>query len=496
VKRRRTQSILYHLVGVLLSLSLPFSAMPVGVDAAATQSAAGYWHTQGNQIVDAQGQPVILTGVNWFGLETPQYAPHGLWARNWEDLLDQIRALGFNSVRLPYSNQLFDSSSLPNSINYDLNPDLQGLNGLQIMDKIVEGAGERGLKVILDRHRPDSGAQSDLWYTDLYGEERWIADWLMLAQRYAGDDTVVGVDLHNEPHGRATWGSGDPATDWRLAAERAGNAILRENPNLLILVQGVERVGDDWYWWGGNLAGVREHPVRLSQPDQLVYSPHTYGPGVYPQAWFSAPDFPDNLPGIWREHWAYVQQEDIAPVVVGEFGGRSVGDDPEGIWQRTLVAYLRDNQLSYFYWSLNPNSGDTGGVLLDDWQTVNAGKVALLSSYQSPVGGSLDTPPGATAEAVLPPALSTLEIAPPTARPGTGPVTPTLRPVLATATSNVPAETSVALSPSPPPFSQPEGESLTWTLLAYMGMSGLVGAALGFGLAEWRGRRRKGTAHD
>jgi len=64
----------------------------------------------------------------------------------------------------------------------------------------------------------------------------------MLAERYSGVDTVIGVDLHNEPHGPATWGSEDPDTDWRLAAERAGNAILEAQPNLLIIVQGVEQV--------------------------------------------------------------------------------------------------------------------------------------------------------------------------------------------------------------------------------------------------------------
>ena len=88
----------------------------------------------------------------------------------------------------------------------------------------------------------------------------------LLAKRYAGNDAVIGVDLHNEPHGKATWGSGDPATDWRLAAEKAGNAILAANPNLLIIVEGIEQYKGDWYWWGGNLMGARADPVRLNVP--------------------------------------------------------------------------------------------------------------------------------------------------------------------------------------------------------------------------------------
>ena len=51
----------------------------------------------------------------------------------------------------------------------------------------------------------------------------------------------------------------------------------------------VEGVGDDpgapgmddsgaGIWWGEHLAGAKAQPVRLSNPERLVYSPHTYGP--------------------------------------------------------------------------------------------------------------------------------------------------------------------------------------------------------------------------
>jgi endoglucanase len=402
-----------HRWGILLALAVWVGCALPGLARRAQAQGGGYLQAQGGRILDANGNLVIVSGISWFGMETENYAPHGLWARSLDSFLDQIAALGFNTIRLPYSNQLLDPTSQPNGINYDLNPDLKGLNGLEILDRVIAGAGARGLKVILDRHRPDSRGQSELWYTPQYNEERWIGDWVMLAQRYAGDDTVIGADLHNEPHGRATWGSGDPATDWRLAAERAGNAILAVNPNWLIIVQGVQEYQGDSYWWGGNLIGAREHPVRLSIPGRLVYSPHTYGPGVYPQPWFADPRFPENMPEIWDRHWGYLSREGIAPVMVGEFGGRSVRNDKEGIWQRALVAYLKENQISYVYWSLNPNSGDTGGILLDDWQSVDPEKEALLASYQFPLIGSgagveaaTATPPTATPGETAPPPIA------------------------------------------------------------------------------------------
>jgi endoglucanase len=352
-------------------------------------SMSGPLRAVGSKLVDAAGREVHLSGVNWFGFETGTFAPHGLWARNWQDMLDQIAHAGFNTIRLPFSNQLFDPNSVPQGINYQLNPDLVGLKGLALLDRIVQGAGQRGLKIILDQHRPDAWAQSELWYTDHLPESRWISDWVMLAKHFRGNNTIIGADLHNEPHGPATWGDGNPATDWRLAAERAGNAILAANPDWLIIVEGIEQYHGDYYWWGGNLEGAKQFPVQLSEPDKLVYEAHDYGPGVSQQSWFQATNFPQDLPTLWEKHWAYLQQDGIAPVLMGEFGGQSVGQDPEGTWQRSLVDFLKANQISYTYWSWNPDSGDTGGLLENDWKTLDQAKLDILSAYQWPM---LDKP--------------------------------------------------------------------------------------------------------
>lgn len=346
---------------------------------------SGPLSAKGSKLVDAHGREVVLTGVNWFGFETETFAPHGLWARNWESMLDQMVSAGFNTIRLPYTNQMFDADSKPTGINYSLNPDLKGLRGVDLMDRIVKGATDRGLMVLLDRHRPTAEAQTKLWYNEQVTEDRWIKDWTMLAKRYKNNPLVIGADLHNEPSGEATWGSGDRDTDWRLAAERAGNAILKVNPNWLIVVEGIEAYKNNYYWWGGNLMGVKEHPVRLSDPSKLVYSAHDYGPGVWQQSWFSDKDFPKNMPGLWKRHWGYIAEEGTAPVLLGEFGGRSVSPKTtEGIWHRELLDYLKKHGISYTYWSWNPNSGDTGGVLRDDWKTIHKDKLELLKSYQAP----------------------------------------------------------------------------------------------------------------
>src|SRR6266436_1822523 len=241
----------------------------------------GFLSGSHGELVDASGCQVTLTGVNWFGFETSSFAPHGLGVRNWQDMLKQIAHEGFNTLRLPYTNQLFDPGSVPNGINYQLNPDLKGLQGLALMDRIIQGARKVGVKVVLDRHDPTADRRPPLWYTGQIPQTRWINDWVMLAQHYRGNDTVIGADLDNEPHSPATWGDGNPSTDWRLAAEQAGNAILAVNPQWLIIVEGISVFRAVCCGWGANLEGEEMSPVGLRGRKRLVYSPDDNGPGVY-----------------------------------------------------------------------------------------------------------------------------------------------------------------------------------------------------------------------
>lgn len=330
-----------------------------------------YLHTCGSWILDSYGREFRVVGITWSGMEYTAHSPLGLYSRNWHEVLDQITGLSYNTLRLPYTNDMLQPGVAPTLIDYQLNPDLRGLSALEVLDRLVEGARERGLRVILDRHRPTGAAQTPLWYTPEVPEEQWIGDWQMLVRRYQGNDTVVGVDLHNEPHGRATWASGDKSTDWRMAAERAGNALLEVNPYLLVFVQGIDRQGDDLYWWGGDLRGVARQPVELTVPNRVVYSPRDYGPEVYPQGYFSDPRFPDNLPEIWDEHWGYIQKQQIGPVVMGEMGGSKLDDSPDGRWKRALLNYLEANGIGYINWALEPSTfGDPSAVHHDAITTI------------------------------------------------------------------------------------------------------------------------------
>jgi endoglucanase len=392
---------------------------------------AGYWHTSGSKIVDANGVTVRLAGINWYGAETPDYLVHGLWAQDYKTVLNTIKSLGYNVIRIPFSNQLVESNPVPtNYTSYAnggvVNSQLVGQTALQDLDTIIAYAGSIGLRVILDNHRSEAGETNEasgLWYTSAYPQANWIADWKTMATRYSastftfnGNPTVIGMDLRNEPHlsgSGATTGScwtGDTATNgcpvsltaqnWPVAAEAAGNAILAINPKLLIFVEGNDCYSGVCGWQGGNLIGVANYPVTLSVANQLVYSAHDYGPNLYQQSWFNGSTTPASLDATWNKYWGYISGAGTAPVWLGEFGTDNTNTDIEstaagsqGQWFESLVSYLQSNpSVNWTYWALNGE--DTYDLLNGNYDAtpVSSLKQSLLTSIQFPLSGGSTTP--------------------------------------------------------------------------------------------------------
>jgi endoglucanase len=355
--------------------------------------------SRGNQIVDAQGRPVQLAGINWYGMNYGN-VPDGLWARDYKSMLSQMKSVGFNLLRIPFSYDAIYAGvdTIADQINYSIgsNAELVGKKPIEVLDAIVQEAGRQGLLVMLTHQTFASKTNSpELWYQEGYSESQWINMWTSLADRYRNQANVIGADIKNEPHGTATWGSNDFATDWRLAAERAGNQILSVNPNWLIVVEGVgddssnpNQINSRGYWWGENLERAGTAPVRLSNPNRLVYSPHTYGPGNAKALgveefipYLNDPQFPNNLDSRWNSAFGYLHDQNKGALILSEFGGpggQVYGRD--GQWEQKLINYLDQRDISWAYWAWNPAPyGDMGGGILGaDWNALNQNRVDAL----------------------------------------------------------------------------------------------------------------------
>ncbi len=342
--------------------------------------------------------PIHLYGLNWFGMETTDRAPHGLWTgRTVSDFLIQIKELGFTAIRLPISPQVLwpghpTASWAQNSGRYPAD----AFEGLLYF---LEEAQKAGLYVLLDFHTYDphrlGGNLPGKPFGEGYTKEDWLADLKRMAEIALSFPNVIGIDLCNEPHA-LTW------HEWKALALEGANAVLQANPFILVAVEGVGNASDNGGWpafWGENLTEAYFNPlarewnvflpiimgggkgtsssteVPTSLPSRILYLPHVYGPSVAQQPYFDEPDFPSNMPQIWETHFGRLKG--LFPLGIGEFGGRYEGLDKT--WQDAFVDYLLAKDIRiFFYWALNPNSSDTGGILLDDWRTVHEGKMNLL----------------------------------------------------------------------------------------------------------------------
>ncbi|WP_234322566.1 glycoside hydrolase family 5 protein [Streptomyces sp. NRRL S-350] len=387
----------------------PAAAAAAGARSAATWT--GPLSTRGRYIVDANGDRFKLKAANWAGAQgtwegsgsaddpannqagqVSHNLPLGLDRVPMARLLDDFHALGLNSIRLPFANAMIHDTAPVPDVAVAANPQLKGKTPLQVFDAVIAALTADGFAVILNNH-----TTSYRFCCGLDGNERWNSgqttqawedDWVFLAKRYKDNKRVVGADLRNEVR-RDTWddpnwGLGD-AHDEYAAFEEAGNRILQADPDLLVVMEGI-----NWY---GIPAAPFSHgrpmltPVRnlsntLIDSGKLVYSAHFYaytgpantgagsGPGATNDPRYE--DFtPAQLAQVVDDEALFVTQAGqhfTAPVWISEFGagGRGSTDTGEQTWLDTFTDLLARNDTDFAVWPL-VGWADTGGRPLDTW---------------------------------------------------------------------------------------------------------------------------------
>jgi Cellulase (glycosyl hydrolase family 5) len=210
---RNTKHIFVALLACFISLVVP-----------QIHAQKGFVHRQGKLIVDGQGAPLHLRGINlgnWlvpegymFKFDKEPQAPHEI-----EDLtksllgpaeaehfwhtyrlnyisredIQFLKKANFNSIRIPLHYKFF----LPGTDE-----------GFALLDPVVQWASEAGLYVVLDMHCAPGGQTGanidDSWgYPWLFesqeSQQQLIDIWKRIARHYRDNRMVLGYDLLNEP---------------------------------------------------------------------------------------------------------------------------------------------------------------------------------------------------------------------------------------------------------------------------------------------------------
>jgi endoglucanase len=294
-------------------------------------------------------------------------------------------------------------------------------NGLQVIVDIHSCSNYVGWRAgRLDAKPPYADANRDNYeYTREeyscadYTEAKWLNDLKTIANfpKALGVNNILAIDIFNEPWDY-TW------TEWKKLAEDAYAAINSVNKDVLIMVEGIGSglqdgtpvpFGNENYNpnWGENFYGAQSAPLNIPK-ERLIISPHTYGPSVFVQKQFMDPADPKcyglegdaagdakcdvvidpaKLRAGWEEHFGFLRDQGYA-VVLGEFGGNMnwpqgaseqrdrdrwgyIDYTPDKDWQNALVDYMIDEDIEGCYWSINPESGDTGGLYIHAYDPVS-----------------------------------------------------------------------------------------------------------------------------
>lgn len=316
--------------------------------------AVNMWEVNSNGDITLNGSVFRIKGGSWFGLEgrselpddekNPRGAPMEMYIGNvfWNESsrtlakdAQEIKSLGFNSIRMPVAPQtLNDSDPQGRDPNLKNTESVRIQGAFSALKAVVKACADAGLYVLLDMHscsnyvgwragridaRPPyvdanreqydhkredcscaaSGNPGSVSRIQAYDESKWLADMKTLAGLGAeiGVDNIMGIDIFNEPWDYS-W------SEWRSLIDKAYQAISSVNPNILVFAQGIsgshgnqDGSPDDKKDtphgdlktnpnWGENLFEAGDNPPSMPK-SKLVYSPHCYGPAVCTQPMFA-----------------------------------------------------------------------------------------------------------------------------------------------------------------------------------------------------------------
>ena len=296
-------------IAVAAGLGLAATAQPAAAATGITVS--------GTKIVEANGNPFVMRGVN-----------HAhTWYPDRLSSLSDIKALGANTVRVVLSTG-----------------DRWTRNDATDVARVIAECKRLRLICVLEAH-DTTGYGEDAAATTL---ARAVDYWIGVKSALDGQENYVILNIGNEPYGNtgaAAWTADTKSAIGRLRAAGFAHALMVDAPNW----------GQDWQFV------MRDNAASVFAADpqrNTIFSIHMYG------VFDTAAEITDYL-GRFRSAGL--------PLVVGEFGHNHSDGNPD---EDTILATAQAQGVGYLGWSW---SGNGGGVEYLDM--VTAFDPARLTSW-------------------------------------------------------------------------------------------------------------------
>lgn len=331
----------------------------------------GFIGIKGTSLTDGNGKPYHIVGTNLGNWLNPEGYMFGFKKANCEWMINDvvcelvgpdkarefwnafkdnyiteadiafIARTGANTIRLPFNYKLFT------------NEDYMGANnpneGFRLMDNVAGWAKKYGLHVVLDMHDCPGGQTGDnidngYGYPWLFvseaSQQLFCNIWTSIAKHFAGETTVLGYELMNEPIATKFPKEVQDSLNTLLEPlyKRAVAAIRTVDTNHIVLLGGAQ--------WNSNFAPFADWKFD----NKIMYTCHRYGGEATRDAISSFIEFRDKT-GL--------------PMYMGEIGHNT------DQWQADFVAVMRKANIGYTFWPYKKidSSCMVGIVKPEEWDS-------------------------------------------------------------------------------------------------------------------------------
>ena len=232
--------------------------------------------------------------------------------------IEFIASTGANTIRLPFHYKLFTDEDYMGLTS--------GQDGFDRIDSVVTWCRDNGLYLILDMHDAPGGQTGDN-IDDSYAypwllrsenhQRKFCGIWHDIAERYAGEPTILAYELINEPVAHFFPDKDELNAALAPLLQRAVDTIRTVDPNHIILIGAPQ--------WNSNFEPLSGHDFG----ENIAYTCHRYGGPATAEAIASYIAFRDST-GL--------------PMYMGEIGHNT------DQWQNDFVRVMEDNNIGYTFW--------------------------------------------------------------------------------------------------------------------------------------------------
>jgi len=329
-----------HMLLCFLLLILPISIQSMYAD----ENTNAFYHVSGEEILDENGVPVILKGMSFGNTNygNPSSIDMGPSNNHTAQSYFELADMGLNHVRFEINYGLFEDDS---------NPYQYKESGFAWLDQNIAWAKAAGIKLILQMKCPQGGYQactsimSDPLDSNAGGKALWIdiddtgtptggleyqenqqrlvALWTAIAERYKDEPVIIGYGLLNEPVVPELATASATLKQWSDLAQRIADGIRSADTNHILFVERLLGWFNPWNYNNTNWNLMSEPETQiLIDDDNTVYEFHFYDPLEYthqgaswlPQYENVSISYPSNDVVDFTSDWAIVDMVEATAV--------------------------------------------------------------------------------------------------------------------------------------------------------------------------------------